>query len=78
MRTYHVFKHLLPTTDQQGRTMGGSSYPSIVKGFSGTPWIFDDLRTAVAVAEKLQRQNSTPGRDHCANVRFTAGWQGED
>jgi hypothetical protein len=78
MRTYHVYRHLLPTTDAQGRTMGGSRYPSLVRSHNGTPYTFGDLRTAVAVAERLQRDNARAGRDHCANVRFTVGWRGAD
>jgi hypothetical protein len=73
MRVYHIFCHLLPSTDEKGRKIGGSAYPSMVKSFNGTPYKFDDLRTAVTVAERMNRNIQ-----RSKNVRFTAGWSGED
>jgi hypothetical protein len=45
----------------------------------GTPMILPDLRTAVAVAERMDRSNRRGGGGiHCANLRFSAGWLGEN
>jgi hypothetical protein len=73
MRTYHIFRHLLPTVDEKGRKIGGSSYPSMVKAHNRVPYKFDDLRTAVTVAERMNRNIQ-----RSKNVWFTAGWSGED
>lgn len=72
--TYHVYRHLSGGRDARFR-MRESVAP--VLGPRGRPLAFEDLDAAVAMANRMTRGNSRVGSDHCANVRFTAGWQGE-
>lgn len=72
-RTYHVFRHLGPGRDERF-AMRESVGPVLAP--SGRPLGFEDLRAAEAMADRMTRENSRVGSDHCSNVRYTAGWRG--
>ena len=71
MPRYTVFQHL-----QSVPTPHGNSRESVRPVLcDGTPLILPDLRTAVAMAERLDECNRHGiGGIHCTNLRFTAGW----
>ena len=71
---YHVYQHLLPTSDQFGRVMSSGDPSPVRSKLTGLPLVFEDLRLATEMAERMQHANRKVGRDHCVNIRFTAGW----
>lgn len=73
-KKFVVFRHLASVP-----TPHGPSRESVrpVLGHSGEPVGYPDLRAAYAAADRMERQNRSPGQDCCANLHYTAGWLGE-